>query len=140
MASRSFLAFLSFLLLANAAFAWDTRYNCSANAAGASLTCYTCMGRDMTDCDSGRVCCKGSCFKLIDEDHDLIVKGCTEEEQEDGSMKKRELDVKLYWAEGEKVRGESYFCNKEDLCNVQVVPILTFPIALFSLLAATLHL
>ncbi|KAK0398425.1 hypothetical protein QR680_002586 [Steinernema hermaphroditum] len=139
MASRTFIALLSFVLLANAVIAWDTRYNCSANTEGASLTCYTCMGRDMTDCDSGRVCCKGSCFKLIDKVHDLIVKGCTEEDQEDGSMKKRELDVKLYWADNEKVRGESYFCNKEDLCNSQITATLAFSLTLICAFVALLR-
>ncbi|KAK0398429.1 hypothetical protein QR680_002586 [Steinernema hermaphroditum] len=135
MASRTFIALLSFVLLANAVIAWDTRYNCSANTEGASLTCYTCMGRDMTDCDSGR----GSCFKLIDKVHDLIVKGCTEEDQEDGSMKKRELDVKLYWADNEKVRGESYFCNKEDLCNSQITATLAFSLTLICAFVALLR-
>ncbi|TMS38012.1 hypothetical protein L596_004828 [Steinernema carpocapsae] len=114
----------------------DASYNCSTNTKGATLTCFTCMGRDMTECDTGRVCCKGSCFKLIDEEHELIVKGCTEEEQEDGSMKRRELDVKLYWAEGEKVKGESYFCNKDDLCNSQTEPTITVPVVVATLFVA----
>lgn len=33
------------------------------------------------------------------------MKGCTNEDQEDGSMKKRTLDVKLYWVNDEKVTG-----------------------------------
>lgn len=31
-----------------------------------SKACYTCMGRDMENCETGTVCCSGSCFKLID--------------------------------------------------------------------------
>lgn len=33
------------------------------------------------------------------------MKGCTNEDQEDGSMKRRTFDIRLYWANNEKVTG-----------------------------------
>ncbi|VDP18574.1 unnamed protein product [Onchocerca flexuosa] len=77
--------------------------NCTVK--GGANACYTCMGRDMENCETGTVCCSGSCFKLIDEKHDLIMKGCTNEDQEDGSMKRKTFDIRLYWAQNEKVTG-----------------------------------
>uniref|UniRef100_A0A1I7XJ58 Secreted protein n=1 Tax=Heterorhabditis bacteriophora TaxID=37862 RepID=A0A1I7XJ58_HETBA len=79
--------------------------NCSENTDGRSLSCYTCLGRDQINCERGLTCCMGSCFKLVDLDHDLIVKGCVNEDEEDASMKVRTLDINLYWANGEKVKG-----------------------------------
>lgn len=81
------------------------------------LACYTCMGRDMENCDWGTVCCKGACFKLVDEEHDIIAKGCTNEPQEDGSMRIRDTTVKLHWAKNEPLKGEMYYCTKNDYCN-----------------------
>ncbi|VDK18222.1 unnamed protein product, partial [Anisakis simplex] len=93
----------------------DKEYNCSLQAG--THACYTCMGRDMENCDRETVCCPGSCFKLVDEKHALIMKGCTKEDQEDGSMKRRTLDVKLYWVNDEKVTGETFYCKGSDYCN-----------------------
>lgn len=33
------------------------------------------------------------------------MKGCTNEDQEDGSMKRRTFDIKLYWVRNEKITG-----------------------------------
>uniref|UniRef100_A0A0K0DIT9 Gnk2-homologous domain-containing protein n=1 Tax=Angiostrongylus cantonensis TaxID=6313 RepID=A0A0K0DIT9_ANGCA len=81
--------------------------NCSLNTDGRTMACYTCMGRDMANCLNGITCCKGSCFKLIDAEHNMIVKGCTNDDEEDASMKVRTLNVGLYWVYQEKVKGES---------------------------------
>ncbi|VDM57904.1 unnamed protein product [Angiostrongylus costaricensis] len=111
--------------------------NCSLNTDGRTMACYTCMGRDMANCLHGITCCKGSCFKLIDADHadsnefadegqqwdqvmildklkkriiiehDMVVKGCTNDDEEDASMKVRTLNVGLYWVYQEKVKGKS---------------------------------
>ncbi|PIO70004.1 hypothetical protein TELCIR_08153 [Teladorsagia circumcincta] len=81
------------------------------------MSCYTCMGRDMENCMHGLTCCKGSCFKLVDEEHDMIVKGCTNDDEEDASMKVRTLDTGLYWVNHEKVKGQSFFCKGSDFCN-----------------------
>uniref|UniRef100_A0A915BHR9 Secreted protein n=2 Tax=Parascaris univalens TaxID=6257 RepID=A0A915BHR9_PARUN len=93
----------------------EREYNCTAKEG--TQACYTCMGRDMENCEMGTVCCSGSCFKLVDEKHDLIMKGCTNEHQEDGSMKRKTLDVKLYWVHDEKVTGETFYCKGSDYCN-----------------------
>lgn len=39
-------------------------------------------------------------------EHNVIVKGCVNNKEEDASMKVRELNVPLYWANKEKVKGE----------------------------------
>lgn len=100
------------------------------------MSCYTCMGRDDDNCMHGLTCCKGSCFKLVDEgernceplleksgggeksadqkraggvgfsEHQMIVKGCTNDDEEDASMKVRTLNMALYWVNNEKVKGE----------------------------------
>ncbi|KAF1750470.1 hypothetical protein GCK72_017020 [Caenorhabditis remanei] len=75
------------------------------------------MGRDMENCQSGLTCCKGACFKLEDIKHNVIVKGCVNNREEDASMKVRELNVPLYWANKEKVKGESFFCTGKHFCN-----------------------
>ncbi|KAJ1362355.1 hypothetical protein KIN20_021880 [Parelaphostrongylus tenuis] len=108
--------------------------NCSLNTDGRTMACYTCMGRDMANCMHGITCCKGSCFKLIDEEHDMVLKGCTNDDEEDASMKVRTLNVGLYWAYHEKVKGQSFFCKGSDFCNdgsllslltsVAIVPLL----------------
>ncbi|EPB75838.1 hypothetical protein ANCCEY_05078 [Ancylostoma ceylanicum] len=108
--------------------------NCSTNTDGRTLSCYTCMGRDMENCMHGLTCCSGSCFKLVDEEHDMIVKGCTSDDEEDASMKVRTLDMTLYWVNNEKVKGQSYFCKGTEFCNdssmlsfissIAVVPVL----------------
>ncbi|KAK6752836.1 hypothetical protein RB195_003937 [Necator americanus] len=110
--------------------------NCSANTDGRTLSCYTCMGRDMENCMHGLTCCGGSCFKLIDEEHDMVVKGCTNDDEEDASMKIRTLDMTLYWSNNEKVKGQSFFCQGTDFCNdspvisfissIIIVPLLRF--------------
>ncbi|VDL65816.1 unnamed protein product [Nippostrongylus brasiliensis] len=41
--------------------------NCSLNTDGRTMSCYTCMGRDLENCLHGLTCCKGSCFKLVDD-------------------------------------------------------------------------
>ncbi|EFO98884.1 hypothetical protein CRE_19667 [Caenorhabditis remanei] len=81
------------------------------------ISCYSCMGRDMENCQSGLTCCKGACFKLEDIKHNVIVKGCVNNREEDASMKVRELNVPLYWANKEKVKGESFFCTGKHFCN-----------------------
>lgn len=94
--------------------------NCSAGEGfdkAANLSCYTCLGRDMNNCDWGNVCCKGSCYKLVDEEHGLIAKGCSDALEEDGSMKRRSSAVKLYWAENEAIKDEAYYCSSEQFCN-----------------------
>uniref|UniRef100_A0A914WT75 Uncharacterized protein n=1 Tax=Plectus sambesii TaxID=2011161 RepID=A0A914WT75_9BILA len=94
--------------------------NCSAKMGKdktATLSCYTCMGRDSENCDWGNVCCKGSCFKLIDEEHDIIAKGCTNEEHEIGSMRIQDTKVHLYWSKNETLKGEMYYCKGKDYCN-----------------------
>ncbi|CAI4225883.1 unnamed protein product [Auanema sp. JU1783] len=104
------ILFLSFAVLISA-------QNCSRNKDGRTLECYTCLGRDMENCNKGSTCCKGSCFKLIDVEHNLIIKGCNEGKEEDASMKVRELAVPLYWSKNENVKGESYFCSSKAFCN-----------------------
>ncbi|VDO54059.1 unnamed protein product [Haemonchus placei] len=89
-----------------AAWAGVEEKNCSTNTDGRTMSCYTCMGRDMENCMHGVTCCKGSCFKLVDEEHDMIVKGCTNDDEEDASMKVRTLDMGLYWVNNEKVKGK----------------------------------
>ncbi|CAJ0952815.1 unnamed protein product, partial [Mesorhabditis belari] len=91
--------------------------NCSDQKDGRTLSCYTCLGRDLENCEHGLSCCKGSCFKLVDKKHDVIIKGCTVANEEDASMKMRTLSVPLYWAKDEFVTGESYFCKSQDYCN-----------------------
>ncbi|EGT37581.1 hypothetical protein CAEBREN_13970 [Caenorhabditis brenneri] len=88
--------------------------NCTTKG---EISCYSCMGRDMENCQSGLTCCKGACFKLEDIKHNVIVKGCVNNREEDASMKVRELNVPLYWANKEKVKGESFFCTGKDFCN-----------------------
>ncbi|KAF8374784.1 hypothetical protein PRIPAC_81213 [Pristionchus pacificus] len=124
---RILLSSLLFLSIAEMVSAEMYQPNCTDNKDGRKLACYSCMGRDMENCDWGLTCCKGSCFKLIDNDHELIVKGCTNGGEEDASMKVRELDVKLYWDKNAKVKGESYFCKGTEFCN-------SSPSSLFSLL------
>uniref|UniRef100_A0A0R3S106 TIL domain-containing protein n=1 Tax=Elaeophora elaphi TaxID=1147741 RepID=A0A0R3S106_9BILA len=87
------MKYFCILGISNAA---ETVVNCTEKAG--TNACYTCMGRDMENCETGTVCCSGACFKLIDEKHNLIMKGCTNEDQEDGSMKRRTFDIRLYWA------------------------------------------
>ncbi|VDM39039.1 unnamed protein product [Toxocara canis] len=94
----------------------EREYNCSVK--DGTHACYTCMGRDMVNCETGTVCCNGSCFKLVDEQHSLIMKGCTSDEEEDGSMKRKTLDVRLYWSNDERVTGETFYCKGSDYCNV----------------------
>ncbi|CAI5450422.1 unnamed protein product [Caenorhabditis angaria] len=89
--------------------------NCSATKG--AFSCYTCMGRDMQNCNWGTTCCKGACYKLEDVAHNLIIKGCVPTREEDASMKVRTLETKLYWTQNEKVKGESFFCNQGDYCN-----------------------
>ncbi|WKY06841.1 hypothetical protein Q1695_006767 [Nippostrongylus brasiliensis] len=91
--------------------------NCSLNTDGRTMSCYTCMGRDLENCLHGLTCCKGSCFKLVDDEHEMIVKGCTNADEEDASMKVRTLNMGLYWVNDEKVKGQSYFCKGSDFCN-----------------------
>lgn len=40
------------------------------------------------------------------------MKGCTNEDQEDGSMKRRTFDIRLYWVHNEKVTGIPIFFLK----------------------------
>ncbi|CAD6199730.1 unnamed protein product [Caenorhabditis auriculariae] len=107
---------LLLLFIAVAAFAntVEGAANCSVSG---ELSCFSCMGRDMENCRSGLTCCKGACFKLQDLVHNVMVKGCVDTKEEDASMKVRELNVPLYWADNEKVKGESFFCNSKDFCN-----------------------
>ncbi|PAV63824.1 hypothetical protein WR25_03232 [Diploscapter pachys] len=108
--------------------------NCTENKSGRSLACYTCMGRDMMSCETGLTCCKGACFKLEDIKHNLIVKGCVNSNEEDGSMKRRKLDVPLYWANNEHAEGNSYFCKGTDFCNYTPATSSTILSGLVSLL------
>ncbi|CAJ0603928.1 unnamed protein product [Cylicocyclus nassatus] len=108
--------------------------NCSMNTDGRTLSCYTCMGRDMKNCEHGLTCCSGSCFKLVDREHDMIVKGCTNGDEEDASMKIRTLDMQLYWVNNEKVTGQSFFCKGKDFCNTSPVPLLITSVAIVPLL------
>ncbi|VDK30452.1 unnamed protein product [Gongylonema pulchrum] len=93
----------------------EEKVNCTQR--DGAYACYTCMGRDMDNCETGTVCCRGACFKLVDKKHNLITKGCTNDDQEDGSMKRKTLDVQLYWVHNEKVTGEAYYCKGSDYCN-----------------------
>jgi len=84
--------------------------------------CFTCLGRDKLNCDWGRVCCAGACWKLIDEEHDIIAKGCTKDKAEDGSSKQITTDVELPWAKDtdgnvEKLKGTAHYCNQGKNCN-----------------------
>ncbi|CAG9535215.1 unnamed protein product [Cercopithifilaria johnstoni] len=118
------LLILFYLGISNAV---ETMVNCTLK--NGTNACYTCMGRDMENCETGTVCCSGSCFKLIDKKHNLIMKGCTNEDQEDGSMKRRTLDIRLYWVRNEKVLGETYYCKGSDYCNAgstQFIPSLFY--------------
>lgn len=94
------------------------------------------MGRDMSNCETGTVCCGGACYKLVDEKHNLIMKGCTNEDEEDGSMKRKTLNVKLYWVRNEKVTGKAYYCKGSEYCNASSVSFnpRSFFCILFSLL------
>uniref|UniRef100_A0A8R1HQH4 Uncharacterized protein n=1 Tax=Caenorhabditis japonica TaxID=281687 RepID=A0A8R1HQH4_CAEJA len=94
------------------------------------------MGRDMENCKSGLTCCQGACFKLEDIKHNVIVKGCVNNKEEDASMKVRELNVPLYWANKEKVKGESFFCAGKDFCNQSSQ--LSFIASMLSVLLAVL--
>ncbi|KAL3982873.1 hypothetical protein ACH3XW_48885 [Acanthocheilonema viteae] len=109
------LFILFYLGISNAV---ETMVNCTEKAG--THACYTCMGRDMENCETGTVCCSGACFKLIDKKHNLIMKGCTNEDQEDGSMKRRTFDIRLYWVRNEKVTGEAYYCKESDYCNADI--------------------
>ncbi|KAK6111253.1 putative integral membrane protein [Brugia pahangi] len=114
----------------------ETVVNCTEKSG--TNACYTCMGRDMENCQTGTVCCSGACFKLIDEKHNLIMKGCTNEDQEDGSMKRRTFDIRLYWVRNEKVTGEAFYCKGSDYCNatsIKFIPSSLFYYILLSLLA-----
>uniref|UniRef100_A0A5S6QY68 Uncharacterized protein n=1 Tax=Trichuris muris TaxID=70415 RepID=A0A5S6QY68_TRIMR len=61
--------------------------------------CYTCLGRNYENCMFGQTLCAGACWKMIDEKHELIAKGCTAEDKSDN---KEESDVdtkvKLPWS------------------------------------------
>ncbi|VDM93130.1 unnamed protein product [Litomosoides sigmodontis] len=46
-------------------YALEAAINCTAK--DGTNACYTCMGRDMDNCETGTVCCSGACFKLIDK-------------------------------------------------------------------------
>ncbi|KHJ82285.1 hypothetical protein OESDEN_18023 [Oesophagostomum dentatum] len=92
------------------------------------------MGRDMDNCMHGRTCCSGSCFKLVDKEHDMIVKGCTSDDEEDASMKVRKLDMSLYWVNNEKVKGQSFFCKGSDFCNDSPISKFASSIAVLLLL------
>uniref|UniRef100_A0A914WEH3 Uncharacterized protein n=1 Tax=Plectus sambesii TaxID=2011161 RepID=A0A914WEH3_9BILA len=94
--------------------------NCSASVdedASATLLCHTCMGGDSEGCNGGATCCTGSCFKLIDEEHDIVARGCRNESQEDGSVSSWVTNVKLYWGNNELLQGRAYYCNNENYCN-----------------------
>ncbi|VDM75950.1 unnamed protein product [Strongylus vulgaris] len=113
--------------------------NCSANEDGRTLSCYTCMGRDMKNCRHGLTCCSGSCFKLVDEEHDMIVKGCTNNDEEDASMKVRTLEMQLYWVNNEKVKGQAFFCKGTDFCNDSSVLSLITSFAIVPLLRLLMY-
>ena len=113
--------------------------NCTANKER-PLACYSCLGRDFLNCNWGLTCCKGSCFKLIDTKHQLIVKGCVSKEEKDRSMTYREdLPIRLYWANDERVEGEAYYCNKGDRCNAATTVSSVATIGFSVLLARLFH-
>jgi len=125
--ASSLFFFLFLISMTNTAFGVDK--NCTEG----EWECFTCMGRDKLNCDWGRVCCSGACWKLIDDDHDIIAKGCTKEKVEDGSSKLFSTQVELPWAkdnEGkiEKLRGTAHYCaptlsTRGNKCNGSNGPI-----------------
>ncbi|KAL1246258.1 ATP-dependent zinc metalloprotease FtsH [Trichinella spiralis] len=88
----------------------------SVSENGAPFRCYTCLGRDFDNCQSGSVQCAGTCWKIIDQEHELIAKGCTAEQKEDGTEEQNlNTRVQLPWT--------------KDLETIQV-PLLGFSLML----------
>uniref|UniRef100_A0A0N5AH35 Secreted protein n=1 Tax=Syphacia muris TaxID=451379 RepID=A0A0N5AH35_9BILA len=83
-------------------YGYITQPNCTEKN---KIACYVCFGESLAECESEEtVCCTGACFKLVDKDHQIILKGCTPDQEEDGSMKIRSYDVKV--KNDEVVKGE----------------------------------
>ncbi|CDW53655.1 hypothetical protein TTRE_0000192001 [Trichuris trichiura] len=81
--------------------------------------CYTCLGRDYDNCMFGQTLCAGACWKMIDEKHELIAKGCTAEQKPDNQQESKvDTKVKLPWSPNgaETIQGTVYYC-KGDWCN-----------------------
>ncbi|VDO97619.1 unnamed protein product [Soboliphyme baturini] len=92
--------------------------------ANATFSCYTCLGRDYENCLAGHVTCAGACWKLIDERHSLIAKGCTSAMKKAGMSEEIDTGVKLPWTDySETIKGIAHFCT-HDFCNGAVqVPV-----------------
>ncbi|VDD94900.1 unnamed protein product, partial [Enterobius vermicularis] len=101
------------LCLNGLTFAVISQPNCTAKN---KFACYVCLGESLTDCRSEEtVCCSGACYKLVDIEHQVILKGCTPDKEEDGSMKIRSYDVRV--RNDEPVKGQTFFCNEGEYCN-----------------------
>ncbi|KFD70677.1 hypothetical protein M514_10455 [Trichuris suis] len=86
---------------------------------GSTFECYTCLGRDYDNCIFGQTRCAGACWKMIDEKHELIAKGCTAEDKSDNEQESGvDTRVKLPWSPNgaETIQGAVYYC-KGDWCN-----------------------
>ncbi|KRX26707.1 hypothetical protein T07_1227 [Trichinella nelsoni] len=111
----------------------------SVSENGAPFRCYTCLGRDFDNCQSGSVQCAGTCWKIIDQEHELIAKGCTAEQKEDGAEEQNlNTRVQLPWTKDlETIQGVIYYCTG-DFCNGArelsiAVPLLGFSLMLIYL-------
>jgi len=103
--------------------------NCSVAIPG-SMSCFTCLGRDSENCEWGQTCCKTACFKLIDQKHDIIAKGCWNEDSdylkqlpEDDSARSYTTTVALPWSNNELLKGMAHYCTKGNFCNSATRPV-----------------
>ncbi|KRY18114.1 hypothetical protein T12_1654 [Trichinella patagoniensis] len=111
----------------------------SVSENGAPFRCYTCLGRDFDNCQSGSVQCAGTCWKIIDQEHELIAKGCTAEQKEDGTEEQNlNTRVQLPWTKDlETIRGVIYYCTG-DFCNGARELSIALPLLGFSLMLSYL--
>jgi len=96
---------------------------------GREFSCYSCLGRDWDNCETGQTCCKTACFKIMDDDHSIIAKGCWAEITDDikqvpkhKSARSYETSVQLPWANNTLLGGMGYFCT-ESYCNAASRPV-----------------
>ncbi|KRZ72981.1 PiggyBac transposable element-derived protein 4 [Trichinella papuae] len=115
----------------------DTTTSVSEN--GTPFRCYTCLGRDFDNCQSGSVHCAGSCWKIIDHDHELIAKGCTAQQREDGTVDQNlNTRVQLPWTKDlETIHGVIYYCTG-DFCNGARELSIAMPLLGFALMLSYL--
>jgi len=98
------------------------------------FSCYSCLGRDLDNCESGQTCCQTACYKLVDERHSLIAKGCwdkgtdkVKDTPENESARTYKTDVELPWEpkvdnKPQHIKGLAHYCNTK-FCNSATRPL-----------------